>query len=378
MNVGIVVPGFSADESDWCIPALRNLVQRLALTDDVRVLAMRYPAPARRYRVVGAEVAALGGGTAGRQRSAGLWARAIAQIAAAHRHRRFDVLHAFWANEAGAVTALAGRLLDIPTVVSLAGGELVAFRDIGYGGQLARTERAKVLVALRLASAVTAGSAAMLRLARPWIESRERSRVERVPLGVDVCAFQPPREHRSSGPAVLVHVASLVPVKDQRTLLSAMALLRRGGYPCTLEIAGNGSEELPLRRLATDLGLDGSVQFLGAVRHDALPSLYRRASVFVLSSRHEAQCMAALEAAACGIPVAGTAVGIVPELSPSGAVSAPLACARALADGIAGLLQDPRRRREMGLAAREYVEAEYSLARCVERFHACYAAISRT
>src|SRR5437763_3909471 len=82
MRIGIILPGFSANADDWCIPALRNLVQRLALTDDVRVLALRYPGSSARYTVFGADVIALGGGTCRGVGSANLWRRGIAVIAA--------------------------------------------------------------------------------------------------------------------------------------------------------------------------------------------------------------------------------------------------------------------------------------------------------
>lgn len=44
---------------------------------------------------------------------------------------------------------------------------------------------------------------------------------------------------------------------------------------------------------------------------------YRRGAAFVLSSRHEAHYLAALEAAICGLPIAGTSVGAIPELTPA-------------------------------------------------------------
>ena len=54
MKIGLVVPGFSADADDWCIPALRNLARQLATTEEVHVLALRYPYRAGDYAVFGA------------------------------------------------------------------------------------------------------------------------------------------------------------------------------------------------------------------------------------------------------------------------------------------------------------------------------------
>src|ERR1051326_8511797 len=135
MNIGLVVPGFSADATDWCIPALRHLARTLAARDDVRVLALRYPYSAGRYAIDGAEVLSLGGGLAHGAATLELWRTILQALRFEHARRRFDVLHAFWATESGLLAALAGRILGVPTLVSLAGGELVAARDIGYGDQ---------------------------------------------------------------------------------------------------------------------------------------------------------------------------------------------------------------------------------------------------
>jgi glycosyltransferase involved in cell wall biosynthesis len=375
VRIGLATPGFSADAGDWCIPALRDLVQRLASTDEVRVLALRYPYGARRYQLFGAEVVALGGGERSRWHSGALWRRALAELGVEHRRLRFDVLHAFWATESGMLTAVAGRLLGVPTVVSLAGGELVGLRDIAYGDQLVALERLKVRVALGMASSITAGSRQLLEQAAPWLRSRPPEQVRWAPLGVDTDRFRPSEEASPGGPHRLIHVASLVPVKDQASLLLAASRLRIRGSTFALEVVGQGPQERGLRALATRLGLDGAVRFRGALPHEELPAVYRPGTAFVLSSRHEAQAMVALEAAASGLPVVGTAVGVVPELAPEAGIAVTVGDASALAEAVANLEDDVTRRCSMGQAARARVEADYELGVCVERFRELYASL---
>ena len=372
MRIGLVVPGFSANEADWCIPALRDLVQQLAAQADVQVFAVRYPYSSGRYQLFGAEVVALGGGTRRGPASAALWSRTLARLAAEHRARRFDVLHAFWTNETGAIAAVAGRLLGVPTMVSVAGGELVALRDLGYGDQLARTARLKTLLALRLARSVGVGSRLMLEQVGPWLGGRPTGTARLLPLGVDLERFRPAEATPSDRRPRLVHVASLVPVKDQETLLQAVRILDRGGISFTFEIAGSGPLGPRLQSLTTELGLSDRVCWRGAIAHDRLPDLYRRGDLFVLSSRHEAQYLAVLEAAATSLPFVSTNVGVAPELAPGAGMIVEVGAVEALAEAIATLLQEPGRRRELGQAARNRIREEFELKEATRRFRAAY------
>jgi glycosyltransferase involved in cell wall biosynthesis len=364
MNVGVVVPGFSADAADWCIPALRHFARGLASHADVRVLAVRYPYRADRYALDGAEVIALGGADRRGVGVLSVWRRTLSTLASEHRRRPFDVLHAFWATESGLLTALAGRLLRVPTLVSLAGGELVALPDIGYGDQRSAWERLKIRAALRLASAVSAGSTYLRRIA----ERHVGRQIQQLPLGVDVDLFRT----TDTAPATprLLHVGTLTPVKDQHTLLAAFAELRQRRPGVSLDIVGDGPLRAELTRAAHNLGIDQAVHFVGERDHAQLVPLYQAAQAFVLSSRHEAQCMVALEAASCGLPVVGTRVGVVPELAPRAAV--PVADARALADALDVSLARPGDREQV----RRLVERQFALEPCIQGFLQCYGQLA--
>jgi len=363
MRVGLVLPGFSADATDWCIPALRHLARTLATTDDVRVVAVRYPYRAARYAVDAAEVIALGGADRRGAATLALWRTTLQTLSAEHRRRPFDVLHAFWATESGLLAAAAGRLLRIPTLVSLAGGELVSLRDIDYGDQRSAWERLKVRASLRLATTVTAGSHLLMALAGRHVQ---HGKLHRAPLGVDLTLFQPDGRSETQPVRTLVTVGTLTRVKDHVTLLRAFAALRRGGPDATLQVVGDGPLRPDLEQLARRLRIDDSVCFLGEVDHGRLASIYRAADAFVLSSRHEAQGMVALEAAACGLPVMGTRVGVLPELTTA---VAPVADHHALANALAVSLESAPPN------AAQRVVTEFGLRECVDRFRDLYTGV---
>ncbi len=341
MRIALLTPGFSAEERDWCIPALLDLVRVLAREHDVHVFALRYPHRRTIYPVCGATVHALGGATAGGLRRLPLLTRALAAVVRQQRRAPFDVFHGLWADEPGFAAVLAGQWLGVPSVVSLLGGELVSLPDIGYGGQFSRANRWLAGQALRSAGRVTVGSAALQALSAGAVDA---DRLVALPLGVDTTLFTPQTlrvcgKPEGSAPQLL-HVASLSPVKDQATLLQAFALVAQALPGAHLRIVGDGPLRAALAAQAAALGLAAQVSFDGAIAHDRLPDLYRAADLFVLSSRYESQSLVALEAAACGCPVVGTAVGLLPELLGPQQL-APVGDAPALAAAMLRLLRDP-------------------------------------
>lgn len=185
-----------------------------------------------------------------------------------------------------------------------------------------------------------------------------------------------PHHRAPDTPPRLVQVASLVPVKDQATLIASAAILRDRGCDFRLEIAGSGPLASRLRHQAARLNLDGVVSFCGEIPHDRLPAFYVGAAAYVQSSLHEAQGMALLEAAACGIPAVGSRVGTLAEMEPWAAQGCEPGDPESLAAAIEGLLSDRQRPAAMGRAARVAAEEEYSLERCVERIRRIYAELA--
>jgi glycosyltransferase involved in cell wall biosynthesis len=370
MNIGLVLPGFSADEGDWALPVQVNLVRTLTQRDTVRVLALRYPHRQDSYTAFGATVMALGAGQArGRARLA-LWRDALRTIKQMHTETPFDVLHGMWADETGLLTVWAGRRLGVQSVVSILGGELTRLHDIDYGLQRGLFSRWIVGQALRADAVVMAGAYARerIRAARYRVPD---SRLHIIPMGVDTRLFRPDATPRD--PRRLVHVGSLVPVKDQATLLRALARLEG----VTLDIIGDGTERTRLAALAESLGIAGRVHFLGAVPHTDLPLFYRRATLHVMTSRSEALPLAALEAAACGTPTICTAAGALPNY-PAIALTVPVGDDAALAQAISDLLDNPQQLSVRRAAALDAVRHRLTIYHTAAKLRDLYATLAAT
>ncbi|HET8655240.1 MAG TPA: glycosyltransferase family 4 protein [Longimicrobiaceae bacterium] len=367
MRIALLVPG-GVDRSGThrVIPCLLWQIERLAAAGhDVHVFAhAQEPEPAE-WPLLGALVH-----NAGRRPRR---ARMLGQIAAEHRRAPFDVLHAVWAAPAGTVAALAGRVLRVPVLLHLTGGDLTDLREIGFGARSRRRGRAWVRLAVAGATHITVPSNLLVEQARSL-----GIHVERLPYGVALDRWPPcpPRPRPPDRSARLLHVGSLNRVKDQTTLLRAAAAMKREGLRFRLDVVGEDTLRGAMQRLASDLALGDVVRFLGFLTHAELRAHVERADLLLVSSRHEADPIVLLEAAVAGVPTVGTAVGHLVDWAPSAAVAVPIGDARGLARETIALLADEDRRLAMAARAQHRAIAE-DADNTARRLTEIYASLAR-
>jgi glycosyltransferase involved in cell wall biosynthesis len=364
MNIAMVVPG-GVDRSGErrVIPAIQALIRRLAMAHNVQVFALaQEPAPGA-WTFAGARVFNIGAGFTR--------PRAVATILRQNRGARFDIVHCIWSAAAGLVGVSAARLMGIPSLVHVAGGELAALPEIGYGGRLGWKGRLREAVVLRAATAITAAS-------RPMLDSLHALGfpARRVPLGVDLQTWIPqePVRRNAGEPARLIHVASLNRVKDQPTLLRALALVAACGHDFHLQVVGEDTLQGVVQALVRELRLAERVTFHGFLPQRLLRPIAAVSHLMIMSSRHEAGPMAMLEAAAVGVPTVGTAVGHIAEWAPEGSRAVAIGNIEQLAGAIRELLEDEDLRlRIAGAAWRRAVaeDADYTAAQVQQ----CYASL---
>lgn len=360
MKLALVVPGGVDRTGEFrVIPVLLALIERLARTHEVHVFALQQEAVAGRWQLAGATIHNIGN----------RWTRlrAIAAILAEHRCAPFDLTHAIFSGSCSLVAVAAAKLLRLPSLVHIAGGELVALHGIDYGGRRLWKGRLREACVLRGADVITAASA-------PIIDSLRKLGFEaqRVALGVDLQAW-PPRAPRGrhAKQARLIHVASLNRVKDQPTLLRALAALAETGLVFKMDIIGVDTLQGEMQRLARQLGLEQHVRFHGFKTQRELRPMMESADLLVMSSLHEAGPLVLLEAALAGVPAVGTAVGHFVEWSPSAALAVPVEDGDALANAIHRMLADEELRLRVAKAAQHRAMLED--ADCtVQAFQALY------
>jgi glycosyltransferase involved in cell wall biosynthesis len=369
MKIGLVTPGgFDRSGTERVIPAFLWLVERLARRHEVHVYTLYQSPRPEEYPLLGATVHNLGYRRRGP--SADGLARGLYVLRQEQWRGRFDVLHGLWATESGLLAALAGRLLRVPTVVTAMCGELVALPEIRYGAQQSWRSRLLVNATLRLASAVTSESEYARRLL-----ARYRPDAQRIPFGVDCSRFAPPATAPCGPPWRLLHVASLNRVKDQSTLLRAYARIYQAEPTTCLDIVGEDTMGGEMQRLAQKLVPNAPVRFHGFEPSDQVAVRMRESHLLLHSSRSEAAPVVFLEAAACGLPTVGTAVGLIDDAAPDAAVAVPVGDDATLASAALALLWDEESRRQLAQSALRYAR-ERDADHTTECFEALYSDVS--
>jgi len=192
--------------------------------------------------------------------------------------------------------------------------------------------------------------------------------------GADVERFRPdlPTDdiraaHGLDGAPLIVCVSRLVKRKGQDRLIDALPSIRARVPGARLLIVGGGPEEDRLRSRAASLG--DAVVFVGQVPEDDLPRYYAVGDVFAMPCRTrlgglevEGWGNVFIEAAACGRPVVVGDSGGARESLVDGETGILVDGKRteAVADAVAGLLEDPARAAAMGAAGRERVLRDHT------------------
>jgi glycosyltransferase involved in cell wall biosynthesis len=157
---------------------------------------------------------------------------------------------------------------------------------------------------------------------------------------------------------------------DSYTMLArGLSLIRDKDW--TLTVIGGGPAMADVKALFSSFEQE-RIRWLGELSSDGIAAELRLGGIYVWPGCGEAYGLAYLEAQAAGLPVVAQATAGVPEVVIDGRTGL-LTLERdvgAFAEAIGAMLDDGIRRREMGVAARLFVQGERSLPAASKRLDA--------
>jgi glycosyltransferase involved in cell wall biosynthesis len=136
-----------------------------------------------------------------------------------------------------------------------------------------------------------------------------------IPLGYDPDTFFPPETASDQDRDTLLFAGAINYTKGFDILLQALQDLLTDFPRLKIRIAGGSntktklSQETELKKLATDMGLEHCMQFLGFQTQNELAQLMRESTMLVSASRRETFGCVLVEAMGCGLPVVATSCG---------------------------------------------------------------------
>ncbi len=137
------------------------------------------------------------------------------------------------------------------------------------------------------------------------------------------------------GKKIVLFVGALEKRKGVEFLIRSFPMVKEKIPATKLVIVGNGSERTYLQNLASTLGIEDDVSFVGRINDDELDFIYERSNVFVLPSMYESFGLVLLEAMSHRKPVVTTRIMGVTEL---------------VTAGFNGLLVEPRNAQQLAEA----------------------------
>jgi len=247
-----------------------------------------------------------------------------------------------------------------------------------------RAQRAVLTLMTRLADHVIANAQAIRSMLIDQ-ENVQPGRISVIHNGIDLARFDQRLKSGISAPlphtgedAVALLVANMNhPVKRQEDFLVALAHARAQGEPLQGFLVGDGPRRSELEQLARELRLEGAAHFLG--HRTDVPALCAAATLGVLCSTAEGLSNAIIEGMAARLPMVVTKAGGNPELISHGerGLLVPPEQPFDLSSAMSWILANRAAAREMGTAARRFVESKLTVARLVQDHDQLYERLAR-
>lgn len=221
------------------------------------------------------------------------------------KEKNYDLIHSFFGIPCGYIA----MKLKLPYIVSLRGSD-VPFYSKKYFllDKLIFKKLSKKI--WKNSKVVIANSADLKNLA---LKSMPLQKIEIIYNGVDLKEFSP--SYKINKEFTIISTSRLIKRKGIEYLVDGFIQFNREYPNSKLFLAGDGDLKIELEKKTKKSGIkEDAIKFLGRVKHNDLPKIYRKSDVFVLPSLNEGMSNSLLEAMASGLAIIATDTGGSKEL----------------------------------------------------------------
>ncbi|MFD9362087.1 glycosyltransferase [Priestia megaterium] len=277
-----------------------------------------------------------------------------------------DILHAHYASGYG---TLARLVRFKPYVLSVWGSDVYLFP---------KQSRLKAYILkknLQAATVIASTSSDMRKETYKYIDNRKS--IYLTPFGIDLNKFSF-KDYKTSKKQIDIGIVKrLEKVYGVEYLILAISelkkrLIKQGmedlSNKIKLTIVGGGSIKKELVDLACSLKLEKSIEFVGDIPNEEVPSYLKRFDIYCAPSLSESFGVAILEASAVGLPVVASNVGGIPEVVLDGQTGYLVRPenSKDIVDKLYHLIANESLIDKMGREGRRFVEENYEWADSVK------------
>jgi len=268
-HIVIITPGFPADVNDFLtIPPLQEFLKSFRSSfplSKITVLAFQYPYQIKKYNWHGIKVISF----AGKNKSVTkpmLWRRIIKEAKIINEEEPFTVIHSLWLGECAMIGNILSKKFNCAHVCTLMG------QDVKRANKYLRLLKNKINKIIALSK----------NQATLFFNITKRNADEIIHWGVDDMPVS-----NCNRDVDLLAVGSLIPLKNYSFFLKLIEKIAPINPDIKCMLVGTGPEELSLKQLAKEKGLEKNINFTGTLNRSEIFKLMRRSKIFIHPSKFE-------------------------------------------------------------------------------------------
>ncbi|CAI7728001.1 N-acetyl-alpha-D-glucosaminyl L-malate synthase BshA [Bacillus altitudinis] len=293
------------------------------------------------------------------------------KLAEVAKREKLDIIHAHYAVPHAVCAFLAKQMTgqSVKVVTTLHGTDITV---LGYDPSLKEVIRFAIESSDRVTAVSHSLAAQTYDLIKPnkkidtihnFVDERVYSREDHEVLKTHYGLLQDEK--------VVIHVSNFRKVKRVHDVIHVFKQISEQ-VNAKLLLIGDGPEKSVVCELVKKLGLTDRVLFLG--KQEKVEELYSISDLKLLLSEKESFGLVLLEAMACGVPCIGTDVGGIPEVIAHGETGflVPLGDVDGAAKHAISILKDNALHKQISMAAKSSVEANFSSDKIVREYEELY------